>query len=280
MKPLYVDQIHAPAFQKLCDYIWSPNPDCGYVNSVINEHNPRLKIINENTPPDEKTGIVFVGMCQAVETCFESLPADGRYIVVHRTNDRPFRPDMYIRKTAGVKHIYTVDNRIHAEDVTAIPFGLASINGEDHEVKRIFHEVVAPANTKVFCRYNVNRDTFHRNESLPILRGKPFVKLIEEQIPADDFYRQVKAHKFTMALAGCGADASRQWAAIILGSIPIVTDCVEMRFFEDLPMVFCPHNMNEITEEWLDAQEVSGKSTERMRMSYWENQLLERRKTL
>ena len=82
-----------------------------------------------------------------------------------------------------------------------------------------------------------------------------------------------------MALAGCGADASRQWAAIQLGSIPIVTDCPQMRHFEDLPLVYCP-DFNEITEEWLDekAEEVKGKSTDRMRMSYWQKHIENKRR--
>ena len=83
-----------------------------------------------------------------------------------------------------------------------------------------------------------------------------------------------------MALAGCGADASRQWTSIILGSIPIVTDCPEMRHFEDMPLVYCPADFNQITNEWLDAskQGIGYKSTARLRMSYWENHLNEMKK--
>jgi hypothetical protein len=53
-----------------------------------------------------------------------------------------------------------------------------------------------------------------------------------------------------------------------------------MRFFEDLPLVYCPANMEDITEEWLSKQDVSGKSTERMRMSYWVNHINEMKKAL
>ena len=62
-----------------------------------------------------------------------------------------------------------------------------------------------------------------------------------------------------------------------IGSIPIVTDCPEMRHFEDMPLVYCPKDFNEITNEWLDKakESVKDKSTERLRMSYWENHLNE-----
>jgi hypothetical protein len=267
MNPLHEDQIHAPAFQRICDYIWSPDPNCAYVNSVIREHNPNLKIFNAERPLNGK-GVIFVGQCQLIETCFKSIPEEGSYIVIHRTNDRSFTEGMYKKKPQSVKHIYTVDCGVNYPDVSAIPIGLATITGEDEVIKKIAAEAVEPAKTKVFVRYNVNRSgyTKERIESLTKLRSLPFCKAIEHQIPADQFFRQIKAHRFTMSLRGQGADAMRTWQAIALGSIPIVSDCIEMRHFEDLPILY--YNGN-ITEEWLDSQSISGKSTKRMRMSYW-----------
>lgn len=281
MIPLHKDQIHAPAFQKICDYIWSddvnkPNKSgvWGYFESISKELNKPL--VNETNVP--KSGVIFVGMCHLLEDIFIKLPKDGNYIIVHRTNDRPFTLEMYEKKPPSVKYIYTVDCRVYANDVSAIPFGNASINGQDNLIEHIINIPAEPAETLVFARYNVNRDTFDRNESLPYLRKNPIVKLIEEQIPADEFYIHVKTHKYTMALAGCSADASRQWAAIQLGSIPIVSDCLEMWHFNDMPMIYYPKNPNDLTKEWLESHDLSGKSTERMRMSYWDKHLKEKRK--
>lgn len=80
-----------------------------------------------------------------------------------------------------------------------------------------------------------------------------------------------------MSLQGQGKDCARTYSAITLGSIPIVTDCIEMRHFEDMPMVY--YN-GDITNEWLDsmAESVKGKSTERMKMSYWANHIANKRK--
>ncbi len=280
-KPLYEDQIHAPAFQRICDYFYSDDVS-REKKSGVNDYAVQcardydMKLVDYTCMPE--SGVIFVGMCHILEDIFRKIPKTGNYIFVHRTNDRPFTKEMYEVRPESVKHIYTVDNQVTGPFVTAIPFGNASINGEDEIVKMVAKEKVKPAETKVFARYNVNASTVHRNESILHLTDKPFVKLIRNQIPGDEFYREVKAHKYTMALAGCGADASRQWAAIQLGSIPIVTDCPEMRHFEDLPMIFCPHNFKDLTEEWLDAQDVTGKNTDRMRMSYWEKHIENKKK--
>lgn len=291
MLPLYEDQIHNPGFLKCCTHIWSD--DVGRINKsgvwdyykgISEQFN--LPLVNQTNMPE--SGVVFVGMCHLLEDIFNAMPRSGNYIIIHRTNDRPFTQKMYECKPTSVRYIYTVDCRVSSPDVSAIPFGNASINGEDEIVKMVARETIEPAKTKLFVRMNINNDgsTGHRAHALDIIPRNSFAKVITEQIPGDEFYRHVKAHKFTLALAGCGADASRQWSAIQLGSIPIVTDCPEMRHFEDLPLLYCPKRMEDLTEDWLDredrilkeqlAEEL--KNTERMRMSYWANHIQEKRK--
>lgn len=272
MLELCNDQIHAPAFQNLCDFIWSPDPACPYVNGVMKQTG--MKLFNQQIKLQERTGIIYIGLCQLIEDCFAHMPKTGSYIIVHRTNDRSFIQAMYDRKPTSVKHIYTVDCAVNEPDVTAIPFGLNSINGEDEVIKHV--PDVTQAETKLFCRFNINRDTLERNEWLPKLQAMPFAKVVTEQISSMDFFKEIKAHEFTMSLQGLGKDCARTYAAMLLGSIPIVTDCVEMRHFSDMPLLYCPE---ELTEEWLDSQVVSG-STERMRMSYWVKEIQNKRKEL
>jgi len=276
MIPLHEDQINAPAFQKLCTHIWSDDLEWAYTRSVIEQHNPNLKVINGSNMPDNESGILYVGLSHLIERIFSQMKDSGRWIVIHRTNDRSFTKAMYRLKPECVKHIYTVDCAVNESDVTAIPFGLASIGGYDDIIGKIVAEDIPKAATQIFVRYNVNNSgyTEERKASISQLQAKPFAKVITEQIPADEFYREIKAHKFTMSLKGQGMDCARTYSSMILGSIPIVTDCTEMRHFNDMPLVYCPPNINyDITEEWLNSINVSGRTTERIRMSFWENHL-------
>ena len=254
MKPLHEDQIHNAPFIEACTHIWSDDVSRSqksgvwdYYLAISKEFNKPL-VDHTNIP---KEGVIFVGMCHLLESVFQSLPPSGSYIFVHRTNDRPYTEQMNYLKPPSVKHVYTVDCRGQFNNVSAIPFGNASINGEDAILKMVCGEEKKQVSTKMFARFNVNNDgsTGHRMEAIDKLPKNTFIKFLLNQIPGDEFYREVKAHKYTLALAGCGADASRQWAAIQLGSIPIVTDCPEMRHFEDLPMLFCPKRMTDLTEE-------------------------------
>ena len=288
MKPLHEDQIYNAPFIQLCTHIWSDDVSRSEKSGVWNYYTAIAKefdkaLVDHTNVP--QSGIIFVGMCHLIENVFQSLPRNGNYIIIHRTNDRQYLPEFDAVKPPSAKHVYTVDCNGIFTNVTAIPFGNASISGEDNIVKIIAAEPKRTAAKRVFVCYNTNKDTPHRNDSIPAMKVKPFAFVYEldypiKQMPANEFMRNVRDHEFTMALAGCGADASRQWAAIQLGSIPIVTDCPQMRHFEDLPMAFCPDKFEDITEEWLNekAQEIKMKSTRRMRMGYWENHVNEKRK--
>lgn len=300
MKPLFEDQIHNGPFIALCDMIWSDDVSrteksgvWDYYQSISKEFN--IPLVDHTNVP--QSGVVFVGMCHLIENIFQSLPRNGNYIIIHRTNDRQYLPEFDAVKPPSVKHVYTVDCKGVFSNVTAIPFGLSSINGEDNILKEVIKgydgedEWRAMNNRKIFACYNVNADTVHRNKSLPFIENNPLVNYVKPPIGQYEFHHACMSHDFVMALAGCGADASRQWSSIILGekrreefgyvgSIPIVTDCEQMRHFADLPIVFCPENFEDITEEWLDEQKekMQYRSTLRMRMSYWINHVQEKRK--
>ena len=285
MKPLHEDQIHNGPFIEQCTHIWSDDVSrsqksgvWGYYEAISKEFG--LPLVDHTNFP--KKGVIFVGMCHIIESIFQAIPTSGEYIFIHRTNDRQYLPEFDAVKPRSVKHVYTVDCKGTFPNVTAVPFGNGSITGEDNGVKLIAAEKPRVAEKSLFVCYNTNPDTPHRNESIPILKTKDFAFVFELnyptiQMPGDEFFRNVHSHKYTMALAGCGADASRQWAAIQLGSIPIVTDCPQMRHFSDLPLIFCPANMHDITLEWLSLQNVEGKSTERMRASYWKKHITDKR---
>jgi hypothetical protein len=185
---------------------------------------------------------------------------------------------MYDKKPPSVKAVYTVDCELNASDVFAIPIGFNTIDGESQVLKDIAIEPNEPIINGVYCRYNLNSQTLERNASMPTLKAMPHVKVVEYQISAEEFMREVKGHKYTISLQGCGKDACRTWIAIALGSIPIITDCIEMRHFTDLPVIFAPSDLTQMTMEWLDSHDMSNKSTERMRMSYWIKHIENKRK--
>lgn len=278
MKLLHQDQICSPNFYKFCDYIWSSSPDYEfyYAQYKLSKY-PHLQLMNKDIQPINGKGIIFMSQCNDIEHAFKVMPKTGSYILIHRDIDRSFTQEMYKHKPDSIKHIYTINCAVNLPDVTALPIGTTTVSTESTELKRIAEIEIPRAQTKVFCRFNTNKETHERNKFIEENQDKEFIKIVTNQIGVDKFYEEIKSHPYTMSLQGGGRDCIRTYEAITLGSTPIVSDCIEMRHFEDLPILFYNGNL---TEQWLDSQSLKTKTANRIRMSYWEYNILSRKRDL
>jgi hypothetical protein len=275
------EQINSDKFFEFCDYFYSPTADYAYALQVLAKY-PNMKMFSPWHPMEKKTAIIFVGMCTQVEKCFEIMPEEGNYIVIQRDNDRQYIEAYHRVRKPSVKHVYTIELTVsHPEMLTAIPFGVASIEGPNYTVEQVRNEEVAAAR-QIFCRVNINPQTPFRKEIVDSLRENPMATVMESQISPLDFMRQIKAHKFCISLGGMGNDTTRTWECLCLGTTPILWDTFAMRQFEDMPVAYYPGH-GKITQEWMDAVEYNnnfGKSLRRARMSYWRNLIMAHRNHL
>ena len=266
------EQINSDNFFKFCDYIYTPRENYDYVLQVMQKY-PHLKMFSPNNPL-KQPGIIYSGMCVLIEECFQIMPNEGSYILIQRDNERAFNQEQYKQRKPSVKHIYSIECQVLANDVTALPFGTASIGGDSAALWQVQNEDIPKVRKPVFCRMNTNKNTKARSRAVNDLLHSPLADVVTEQLNSEDFFRQIKAHKFNMSLQSGGKDTTRTWETLFLGTIPIISDCVELRHFEDMPVAYYPV---EVTERWLDSVDVSGKSLKRARMSYWRDEILKRR---
>lgn len=267
------EQINSDNFLKFCDYIYTPRDDYDYVLQLMQRF-PHLRMFSPNHPLQEN-GIIYVGMCVLIEECLTLMPSAGSYILIHRDNERPFTEQYYSMKKESVKHIYTIECQVVKYDVTALPFGTASIGGDSISLEEIRSEEIEKVSVPVFCRLNTNQFTHQRSQVVNSYSNNPLVDVVQHQLGSHDFFRQIKSHRFNLSLQSGGKDTTRTWETLFLGTIPIITDCIELRHFEDMPVAYYPQSG--ITKEWLDSIDVSGKSLCRCKMSYWRSEILNRK---
>ena len=74
-----------------------------------------------------------------------------------------------------------------------------------------------------------------------------------------------------------GFDTMRLWEALYMKTIPIVTDCVALRHFQDLPILYSK-DFTEITEDYLNEkyEEMKDKLWDNSKLfaSYWNQKIL------
>ena len=64
-----------------------------------------------------------------------------------------------------------------------------------------------------------------------------------------EYIEDLTNHKFSICPRGNGIDTHRMWECLYLGIIPIVKDCVNIRFFEDLPILVVEDYMDLVGED-------------------------------
>lgn len=264
------EQIHTDNFLKFCDYIYSPRENYDYVLQCMQKHT-HLKMFSPNNPLKED-GIIFVGMCVLIEECFQLMPTSGNYVIIHRDNERAFTEAFYKLAKPSVKHIYTIECAVKYPNVTAMPFGTASIGGDSESLVQVQNEPIEKGSVPVFCRLNTNKFTKVRTEAVRAANDNPLITVFENQLDSVSFFRMIKGHRFNLSLQSGGKDTTRTWETIFLGTIPIISDCIELRHFEDMPVAYYPEGG--ITQEWINSVDMTGKSLERCSMTYWREQII------
>lgn len=94
------------------------------------------------------------------------------------------------------------------------------------------------------------------------------------------YYTDLSKCKFMICPRGCGIDTYRLWDCIHMGCIPIVEKYEGYQQFEDLPILFIDSwkQIEYFTEDYLENKWKSMLEQDydynKMRMSYWENKIL------
>jgi len=261
-----IQQIYTDRFLALSDYIWDSHNEWYALNRAQEFDLPIVR----RTQDFGESGIVFCGPTQDINLCLDAIPKTGKYIIIARDCDFHLTEEVYRRKPDSVKHWFCRNLAVYDSGVTATPIGINTINGPSPMLIELTKEDAIPVEKRIFCRFNVNSETHDRN--LALGNVNPSLQyVVTDQMTARDFYINILSHEFTLSPAGLGMDCLRTWEALALGSIPIVSDCPEMRHFEDMPLVYAPKDFV-FTNEWLDEQKpkLAGKSLTRSKFTYWQ----------
>jgi hypothetical protein len=269
---IYDDQVNSDRWLLISDYVWT-YPNDGYTSKF---DVPILT--NFNCLAIKTEAVIFIfGSSEQTKDCFRHLPKNGKYIIITR-DDAGVNHKLFESRPKSIKHWFAVNCSVIHPDITAIPLGLATINGFSEGVRVACKRSEKTLTGKrVFARFNVN--SYERIKALANLDSN-LTTVCNEQMNADDFYTQIKSHQFCLSPAGNGIDCLRTYEAMLLGSIPIVTDSIEMWHFRDMPIAFSGSYIYD--HRWLDDQLAISKykSTERLYMSYWDKLLQEKRKEI
>lgn len=281
---LYDDQINSNRWAELCDFIYSDLPDnhdCW--ETELLHTNPHIKKVNAANMP--KRGTVFINGHNSIKKCLDALSPDGSYILVSRDRDFSISHDI-IRKIPGsLRKFYTINTPFKNAIIEPIPVGCATRGGFSGSLPMICKEnYIENKSNNIYCRITLTNSEAgkERRELISSNKNNPIFKIDYELINAEDMYRNIKKHVFNACPAGEGKDCIRTYETIILGSIPIWSDCAETRHFSNLPVIYTK-NWNftrELLDQMLDEYHNKKHTTDNIRMSYWIDHFRESKKLI
>ena len=193
----------------------------------------------------------------------------------------------------GLKFAY-ISNKLFGEpkDVRAESFARYGASSPEQS-KEMFSWT--NRTTTVYWRpmdYRSNKHTTHYRRDTPALstvRGdipaivnktakKSMYFSPEKQMPQEEFFEELKKHRFVISPPGNGLDTHATWEAMLCGCIPIVPRSDLDRVFDDLP-VWLVDSWDEITDASVKEKEeyFLGKTYkwEKLYQPYWQEKIYE-----
>jgi hypothetical protein len=99
----------------------------------------------------------------------------------------------------------------------------------------------------------------------------------KENVPYEEYKKDLSEHMFVLSPPGNGMDCFRTWESIYCGSVPIVLRNKWYEHFQDLPMLPVS-DMYGLTPRWLysmwDAMAKWDTSLDKAKLSYWKERIL------
>ncbi len=279
--PLHYDQINSEDWIKMCDYCFVQNPE-PFTDRMYFELNGKLRLFRDKHGIDKDKGVIFCGTTQHIKDCLAAIPETGRYILITRDIDQSVTEDLYRLKPKSIVHWFAINCAVKYDDITAIPYGSSPVGGMSKTLQIVCDEVPRTQEwyKLIYCRCNTPREMnppHERHTCINNLKKNELATVIEHQVQAYDNFKYIRNHPLVAAPSGTGADTLRLSESIILGSVPIVNDCTELRHFEDLPLLFTTDwnfTLTELPQELFSKEWRENKTTKKLRMSHWQHEVL------
>ncbi len=174
-------------------------------------------------------------------------------------------------------------NIIHPR-VQSIPIGLQNKHWNKYGDKdaMILEQLKKPRVYKnlLYVNHNVATNTAKRCGIYELFEKEPWAtceKRNKNFTRMAEYYEDLYTHKFVICPEGNGIDTHRIWEALYLGVTPIVNDCINLSFYNNLP-ILSVHRWNEV-DEWKLTNMflyiyLNPMDTTQLDFEYWKNKIL------
>jgi hypothetical protein len=228
--------IFGEKFLNLCDiFIGSinsinANPNNRYIQkNIVNIENDIRDVINNCCTIFIKTDDLPLFYSKV---CINNINLNNKIVVTHNSD---FEIDLKYKSVLNnVKKQLSQNCLINHENLESIPIGIENTQWFNHQ---IFHKIRMSSEIKkekeIYFNFSLTTH-ISRNECYEKLKNKLVWNC---NLPKEEYFIELKKHKFAICPRGNGLDTHRVWECLYLDVIPIMIkkDCVNI---DNLPIIY------------------------------------------
>jgi hypothetical protein len=183
--------------------------------------------------------------------------------VVTGMSDYSVTEEMYQALKHAVDTWYTTNKQTH--NVRGFPLGVCELT----PLRPLWKAMNMPKepHNLVYMNFTMSTNPVERQHVWDMFKDKPWVTA-GTPLPQEDFYKELRNHRFCLCPSGNGIDTHRVWESIYVGTIPIVKHNLVHSDWMDLPILFV-NDWSEVTPEFLESVDMSDRNVEKAKLSYW-----------
>lgn len=204
----------------------------------------RYKKKNEEIQEDD---LVFVNLDNFGEL-LSNIPKNKFRLITHNSDNRFTEDHLNLIKNY-VNKIYAINCVVKHPMVQKIPLGFVDTFHKPHDTFTKIHQECNIKSIFTYMNFSINTNHSERIKCFDKFSKYSWVTK-EQDLPYEDFYRQLSKSKYSISPEGTGIDCHRVYESIFFDCIPIIKSCALDDFYEKLPVLIF-NNWDEVNETFL-----------------------------
>ena len=276
------DVINGERLQELCDLtIITKDIKSFHTSLPKNIKLMYLDNIDKNTLNNAKSIFVYTHILDSFIQSVWPIISNNVIIMTHNSDHTINESHLQFLNEPKLISLFCQNASINHDKIVCLPIGIANSMWPHGNTKLISDLSKQNSSSKEFkIMVNFRPDTYkpHRSDVLKIIFDnlKSHSRLVQTNSPTVLSLKNSQSSIFTACPRGNGPDTHRLWEALYMGSIPIVDDIVNSRYFDDLPLIYVK-DWNKIDLKFLKKEFNKIKSKRfnynKLKLSFWKSKL-------
>ena len=180
-----------------------------------------------------------------------------KFIIFCNLEDTPIDEYIHDKVPNNVLRIYSSNAIYNNDKVKPFPYGIQrrmNSGNTKASLKNVISANIEPSKL-LYVNHNISTNVKERSGIYEIFESYSWASVDRNRLSHEDFFRNIKQHKFVICPIGNAIDCHRNWEVLYLSRVPVMKKNSYLELlFKDFPVLFV-NEYSDITQEMLEKNE-------------------------